>query len=50
MLAAICLLLAPPHTAWPATVPVAMTLIALRTLGLPRRLEVKPHLPDAAHV
>ena len=48
VLAAGCLVLAPPHTVWPATVPVAITLIALRTLGLPRRLEVAPLVPEAA--
>jgi hypothetical protein len=31
---------------WPATVPVAMTLIALRTRGLPR--SVKPLVPEPA--
>ncbi len=38
--AAANLAFAPAHAVWPATVPVAMTLIALRTLGLPRQPEV----------
>jgi hypothetical protein len=50
VLAAACLMLAPPHTTWPATVPVAMTLIALRTVGLLRRPAVTPLAPDAAPV
>ncbi|MBV9605711.1 MAG: hypothetical protein JO027_11405 [Solirubrobacterales bacterium] len=45
ILAAMCMLLAPAHAMWPATVPVAMTLIALRTFGLPRT--VKPLVPEA---
>jgi hypothetical protein len=36
VLAATWMLLAPAHAMWPATIPVAMTLIALRTVGLPR--------------
>jgi hypothetical protein len=47
VLAAASLVLAPQHSVWPATVPVAMTLIALRTLGLPRVTDVAPLLPDA---
>jgi hypothetical protein len=50
VLAASCLLLAPPHSVWPATVPVAMTLIGLRVAGLPRRLEVTPLVPGPATV
>jgi hypothetical protein len=50
VLAAVCLLLAPRHTAWPATVPVAMTLIVLRALGLPRRVEVGPPVAESATV
>jgi hypothetical protein len=46
VLAATCTLLAPPNTMWPATVPVAMTFIALRTVGLPR--SVKPLVPEPA--
>lgn len=46
VLAAASLALAPPHTMWPATVPAAMTLVALRTLGLPR--SVKPLVPEPA--
>jgi hypothetical protein len=38
-LAATCLVLAPAHAVWPATVPVAMTLIALRTAGIGRIAE-----------
>lgn len=50
VLAAASLVLAPPHAVWPATIPVAATVIALRTVGLPRRLaEVTPTLvPDAS--
>lgn len=47
VLAAASLVLAPAHTMWPATVPVAMTLLALRTVGLPRVIDVRPLLPDA---
>ncbi len=51
LLAAACLILAPPHSVWPATVPVAMTLIALRLAGLPRRLEdLAPLVPEPAAV
>lgn len=46
VLATACTLLAPANTMWPATVPVAMTLIALRTVGLPR--SVKPLVPEPA--
>ncbi len=46
VLAAATLALVPPHTMWPATVPAAMTLMALRTLGLPR--SVKPLVPEPA--
>ena len=46
VLAAALLALAPAHTMWPATVPAAMTLLALRTLGFPRG--VKPLVPEAA--
>lgn len=45
-LAATSLLIAPAHAPWPATVPVAMTLIALRTVGLLRRAELTPLLPE----
>jgi hypothetical protein len=49
-LAAACLVLALPHAVWPATVPVATTLIALRSMGLPRVAELPPLLPEpAAH-
>ncbi len=48
VLAGAFLVLAPAHTMWPATVPAAMTLIALRTLGLPRA--VKPLVPEPAPV
>ncbi len=47
VLAAASLILAPQHALWPATVPVVMTLIALRTLGLPRVIEVGPLVADA---
>jgi hypothetical protein len=48
-LAAMCLVLAPPHAVWPATVPVAITLIALRTVGLPRVAELNPVVPEPAN-
>jgi hypothetical protein len=48
VLAAISLVLAPAHTVWPATVPVAATLIALRTMRLPRRLQRKAPVPEPA--
>lgn len=47
-LAATCLVLAPPNAVWPATVPVAVTLIALRTAGLPRVAELTPPVPAPA--
>jgi hypothetical protein len=47
-LAALCLVLAPPHAVWPATVPVAMTLIALRSVGLARVAELSPLAPEPA--
>lgn len=47
-LAAISLIIAPPHAVWPATVPVAITLIALRTVGLPRAAELTSLLPEPA--
>jgi hypothetical protein len=37
LLAVVCLLVAPPDTVFPATIPVAVTLIALRVVGLPGR-------------
>jgi len=46
VLAATSLVLAPAQGMWPATVAVAMTLIALRTLGLPRRREAEPLVPE----
>ena len=49
VLAAASLVLAPAHGMWPATVPVAMTLIALRTAGLPRVVDVAPLVADATH-
>jgi hypothetical protein len=48
--AAVSLAFAPAHAVWPATVPVAMTLIALRTLGLPRQPEVEALGAGAAAV
>jgi hypothetical protein len=41
VLAASCLVLAPADSIWPATVPMALTIIALRIVGLPRRPEVR---------
>lgn len=46
VLAAASLVVAPPNSMWPATVPLVMTLIALRTLGLPRALT--PLMPEPA--
>ena len=46
--AATCAVLTPANTMWPATVPVAMAFIALRTVGLPR--SVKPLVPEPATV
>lgn len=48
VLAAGGLVLAPPHTVWPATVPVAITLIVLRALRLRRRVRVKALVPEPA--
>jgi hypothetical protein len=48
VLAAGGLVLAPPHTVWPATVPVAIALVALRALRLRRRLPVKALVPEQA--
>jgi hypothetical protein len=50
VLAAASLLIAPAHAMWPATVPAAVTLIALRAVGLPRRREVKPPVPEPTAV
>jgi hypothetical protein len=50
LLAAASLMLAPANTMWPATVPVAITLLALRTVGLPRRPEVTPLATGPANV
>ena len=47
VLAAVSLVVAPPHTMWPATVPVAATLLALRTFGLPRVADVTSLVPEA---
>lgn len=46
VLAGAFLVLAPAHTMWPATVPAAMTLMALRTLRL--RRSVKSLVPEPA--
>jgi hypothetical protein len=48
VLAAASLVLAPPNTVWPATVPVAATLIALRAVRVPRRLQRKAPVPEPA--
>jgi hypothetical protein len=48
VLAASCLVLAPAHSVWPATVPMAVTMIALRIVGLPRRPEVRALVPQPA--
>jgi hypothetical protein len=48
VLAAISLVLAPANTVWPATVPVAATLIALRAVRLPRRLQRRAPVPEPA--
>ena len=50
LFAAISLVLAPPNTIWPATVPAAITLILLFTMARPGRAEVGPaaHQPALA--
>jgi hypothetical protein len=50
VLAAASLVLAPAGAVWPATVPVAATLIALRSVGLPRVTDVTPLVPDPTTV
>lgn len=45
VLAAASLILTPVDTLFPATAPAAVTLIALRALGLPRRRKVKQIAP-----
>jgi hypothetical protein len=42
VLAATSLVLAPANTVWPATVPVAATVVALRAARLPRRIKRVP--------
>jgi hypothetical protein len=48
VLAGASLLLTPVNTMFPATIPTAVTLIALRTIGLPRRRAVKILTPQPA--
>jgi hypothetical protein len=48
LLAAASLLLTPVNTMFPATLPAALTFIALRAIGLPRRLEVASLAPQPA--
>lgn len=48
VLGAACAVFTPANTMWPATVPVAMTFIALRTVGLPR--SAKPLVPEPVTV
>jgi hypothetical protein len=50
LFAAVSLVLAPPNTVWPATVPAAITLILLFTMVRPGRAEVAPaaHQPALA--
>jgi hypothetical protein len=48
LFAAISLVLAPANTLWPATVPVAITLVVLRTVGRPRAPDVTPPAPQPA--
>jgi hypothetical protein len=48
VLSVLSLMLAPPHAVWPATVPVAATLVALRAVRLPRRLERRAPVPEPA--
>lgn len=50
VLAATCMVLAPANTLWPATAPVAMTLLALRAIGPRQRPEVTPLQPQPATV
>jgi hypothetical protein len=48
VLAATSLVLAPANTVWPATVPVAATLIALHAVRSPRRLQRNAPVPEPA--
>ena len=48
LLAAVSILLTPVNTMFPATIPAAVTLLALRSMGLPRRPEGTPLAPPAA--
>lgn len=48
LLAAASLLLTPVNTMFPATLPAAVTFIALRSLGFPRSPEVTPLAPQPA--
>jgi hypothetical protein len=50
LFAALSLILAPPDTIWPATVPAACTLIVLRTTGLRLSTDVTPPAPEPAPV
>jgi hypothetical protein len=45
---ALSLMLAPPHAVWPATVPVAATLVAIRAVRLPRRVEQRAPVAEPA--
>jgi hypothetical protein len=45
VLSALSLMFAPPHAVWPATVPVAATLIALRAVGLGRSRQLERGAP-----
>jgi hypothetical protein len=48
VLAGASTLLTPVNTMFPATIPAAVTLIALRSMGLPRRLDVNPLAPPTS--
>ncbi|MGZ4195950.1 MAG: hypothetical protein ACXVFQ_06240 [Solirubrobacteraceae bacterium] len=48
VLAAVSIFLTPVNTMFPATIPAAVTMVALRSMGLPRRPEVRALAPPAA--
>jgi hypothetical protein len=48
VLAGVSIFLMPVNSMFPATIPAAVTLIALRSMGLPRRPEVNPLASPAA--
>jgi hypothetical protein len=46
VLAAVSLVLMPVNSMFPATIPAGVTLIALRSVGLPRHRDIKPLAPE----